>query len=230
MPAEYRPLKALPNPNSPVLITERQLALQISALAKSLAPRLRELDNPLLLILAKGGNIFGEHLAIALNDTDPELPFELSHVRYKSRMEVSDDSPNEPFLDEEEYRFPDVTGRNVIVVDDVADSLHTGVVVERDVATRGGTVTDMVVAVEKYPEDEFKGTVRKFEFNGAVAIHALVQSPALWLFGYGMDNGSDATEAEDRARKDILVNWPWEKKHWPGMVQEYAKRCGDTLI
>ncbi len=227
-PTEYRPIKAIPNPGSSVLVTGEQLRRQIVPLAESLVPRLRELDNPVLLVLAKGGNVFGEQFAIELNSSDPDLQFEMARVRYKSRIEVSDDSPNEPFFDESEGEFPNVEGRNVVIIDDVADSLHTGTIVARDVEEAGGVVTDMIVAVEKYPVDEFKGIVRKHFFRG-VPIHALVQSPALWLYGYGMDNGNDITEDEDRALEDIHVNWPWETEHWPGMVEEYKRRYEQYL-
>ncbi len=229
-PTEYRPIIAVPNPNAPVLVTKEELRRQMIPLAESLVPRIRELDNPVLLVLAKGGIVFGEQLAVELNNCDPELPFQLSRVRYKSRIEVSDDSPSEPFLDETEYEFPEVEGRNVIIVDDVADSLHTGTTVERDVSDRGGTVTDMVVAVEKFPEDEFKGKIRTHSFRGNVKIHALVQSKALWLFGEGMDNGNDETEDEDRALEDIHVNWPWEREHHPEMVEYYLEKYGQNLI
>ena len=223
-PPEYRPHRPVPNPDDHVLVTEQVLNIQIQGLAKHLAPLIRAQQRPILMPIAEGGLVFGQDLAVALNQIDPDLEFDYVPIRYRSRRGVSDSSNQRPYLDEEDYPYPDVDGRNVIPIDDVGDSFHTVVVAEKEVRARGGKVNDVVVAVEKQSPDEFKGHIRTHHLPQNVRLHSLIQIGALWVFKYGMDNGNDATEKEDRAGREIRVNWEFERENHPGMVAELKRR------
>lgn len=228
-PEGYTPFSPIPNPDNPVLVTETEISTQLVKLANHLAPIIRAQNNPILMRIANGGLMFGDDLAIALRKADPELKFEEATIQYRSRRGVGDESDQRPKLDEREHKYPEIEGRNVIFIDDVLDSQHTLVVAEEEARLRGGKVTDIVVAVEKESPDEFKGNIRKHNLPASVRTHALVKTMALWLYKYGMDNGNDETEAEDRAGREIRVNWDFENKFHPGMVAELRRRYTEKL-
>lgn len=228
-PEPYRPFRPIPNPDNPVLVTEEQIRSQLTQLATNLVPVIRAQNNPLLVRIANGGLMFGNDLAAELHKIDPELQFEEATIRYRSRRGVGDESDQRPFLDEADYVYPDVEGRHVMFIDDVLDSQYTLVVAEEEARARGGKVTDVLVAVEKESPDEFKGHIRKHHLPEGVRTHALVQTMALWLYKYGMDNGNDKTEAEDRAGREIRVNWEFENEAHPGMVAELRRRFQEKL-
>ena len=228
-PEPYRPFRPIPNPDNPVLVTEAQIRAQLTLLATNLAPIIRAQNNPILMRIANGGLMFGDDLATELRKIDPELQFEEATIRYRSRRGVGDESDQRPLLDETEYPYPDVEGRNVMFIDDVLDSQFTLVVAEEEARARGGKVTDVLVAVEKESPDEFKGHIRKHLLPAGIRTHALVKTMALWLYKYGMDNGNDKTEAEDRAGREIRVNWDFENEVHPGMVAKLRERFQEKL-
>ncbi|MGB3019690.1 MAG: phosphoribosyltransferase family protein [Microgenomates group bacterium] len=228
-PEPYRPFRPIPNPDNPVLVTEAEIRAQLPLLAKQLAPLIRAKNYPILMKIANGGLMFGDDLAVELRKVDPELEFEEATIRYRSRRGVGDESDQRPILDETDCVYPDVDGRNVMFIDDVLDSQYTLVVAEEEARARGGKVTDVIVAVEKESPDEFKGHIRKHYLPEGVRTHALVRTMALWLYKYGMDNGNDKTEAEDRAGREIRVNWDFENEDHPGMVVELRRRFQQKL-
>ena len=228
-PEPYRPFRPIPNPDNPILVSEAEISAQLVKLANHLAPIIRAQNNPILMKIASGGLMFGGDLATALREVDPELQFEEAKIRYRSRRGVGDESDQRPVLDETEDEYPDVEGRNIIFIDDVLDSQYTLVVAEEEARSRGGKVTDVIVAVEKESPDEFKGHIRKHHFPAGIRTHALVKTMALWLYKYGMDNGNDETEAEDRAGREIRVNWDYERAKHPGMVVELRRRYQEKL-
>lgn len=225
----YRPYRPVPNPDNPVLVTEQELRAQLPLLARELAPFIRAQNNPILLKIASGGLMFGDDLAIELRKVDPDLEFEEATIRYRSRRGVGDESDQKPLLDETEHPYPDVEGRNVMFIDDVLDSQFTLVVAEEEARARGAKVSGVIVAVEKESPDEFKGHIRKHHLPAGVRTFALIRTMALWLFKYGMDNGNDITEAEDRAGREIRVNWDFENEAHPGMVAELRRRFQEKL-
>ena len=148
-PEPYQPFRPLPNPDNPVLVTEKQIRAQLTLLAQDLAPIIRAQNNPILMKIANGGLMFGNDLASELRRIDPELEFEEATIQYRSRRGVGDKGDQRPVLDESTYPYPDVEGRNVFLLDDVIDSQFTIVDAEKEARARGGKVTDVVVAVEK---------------------------------------------------------------------------------
>ena len=98
---------------------------------------------------------------------------------------------------------------------------------DTDVLKRGGLVTDLAFAAVKPIEDRFKGLIRTHNLRQSIRVWPLTKVPPVWLYKYGMDNGVKATEAEDRAGREIRANWESEMQKYP---EAYAYHLKQALL
>ena len=222
---EYKPHLAVPDPRTPILVSGREILSQLPILGQTLRPVVSSLRRPILIWIANGGKQFAEDLIDHIPLVDGERGFDVGIVQYRSRVGVEGHNEAGIMLDETEYPFPDVVGRDVFGLDDVLDSAETVCEFDAEVRRRGGLVTDLAFAAEKPTEDRFKGLIRTHNLRKSIRIWSLTQVPPLWLFKYGMDNGKAETEAEDRAGREIRVNWEYEKEHNPEAYAYYLRQA-----
>lgn len=222
---EYQPHFAVPDPRTPILVSEGEILSQLPILGNALRPVISNLRRPILIWIANGGKQFAEDLINNIPLVDEDRGFDVGIVQYRSRTGVEEHSKDGIVLDESVYPFPDVTDRDVLGLDDVLDSGETGCKFDGDVARRGGAVTDLAFAAVKPEVDAFKGLVRLHEIPKKIRIWALSSVQALWLKRYGMDNGVKATEEQDRAGRRIEVNWAFEKETYPEAYAYYLRQA-----
>lgn len=222
---EYKPHLAVPDPRTPILVSEREILSQLPILGRTLRPVISSLRRPILIWIANGGKQFGEDLIEHIPLVDGERGFDVGIVQYRSREGIEGRSEAGIVLDETEYPFPNVTGRDVFGLDDVLESTETVCEFDAEVRRRGGLVTDLAFAAEKPREDPFKGLIRTHNLRRSIRVWSLTKVPPVWLFKYGMDNGVKATEAEDRAGREIRANWEFERKTYPEAYAYYLKQA-----
>lgn len=222
---EYKPHLAVPDPRTPILVSEAEILSQLPILGLAMRPTISSLRRPIMIWIANGGKLFGEDLIEHIPLVDGERVFDVGIVQYRSRVGVEGHSEAGIVLDESEHPFPDVAGRNVIGLDDVLESAETACEFDAEVERRGGLITDFAFAAEKPKRDRFKGLVRTHNLRESIRVWSLTRVPPIWLFKYGMDNGEAATEADDRAGREIRVNWEFEKKRYPEAYAYYLKQA-----
>lgn len=222
---EYKPYAALPDPRTEILVSREEIDSQLPVLGKALRPVISSLRRPIFIWIANGGKPFAKDLIKNIPIIDGEPIFDVGVVQYRSRDGVEGHSETGIVLDESEYPFPDVEGRDVFGLDDVLESGETGCEFDTDVLRRGGLVTDLAFAAVKPIDDRFKGLIRTHDLRKSIRVWPLTEVPPVWLYKYGMDNGVKATEAEDRAGREMRVNWEFEKKTYPEAYAFYLKQA-----
>lgn len=222
---EYKPHLAVPDPRTPILVSEREILSQLPILGQTLRPVISSLRRPMLIWIANGGKPFAIDLIENIPIVNGEPSFDVGIVQYRSREGIEGHSEAGIMLDETTYPFPDVAGRDVLGLDDVLESGETACKFDTDVRIRGGLVTDLAFAAEKPKEDRFKGLIRTHDLRKSIRVWALTKVQALWLKRYGMDNGDKRTEEEDRKGRCIEVNWEFEKRMHPEAYAYYLRQA-----
>ena len=95
---EYKPHLAVPDPRTPILVSEREILTQLPILGRTLRPVISSLRRPILIWIANGGKQFGEDLIEHIPLVDDERGFDVGIVQYRSREELKDTAKQELYL------------------------------------------------------------------------------------------------------------------------------------
>jgi hypoxanthine phosphoribosyltransferase len=152
----------------PVLISEDDIALRVSALARAIAPRKPEIAIPILV----GGFVFAADLVRALAREGAQLETEFLWLRSYGN-ERSGSSAVSLLAGPSE----NVRGKNVLLIDGVLDVGRTIVKAQQLLEAAGAKSITTVVIVDKGRED----AIAKADFSGFTDVNE-------FIVGYGMDD------------------------------------------
>ncbi|NPU95142.1 MAG: hypoxanthine-guanine phosphoribosyltransferase [Gammaproteobacteria bacterium] len=152
------------------LWTAQQVEESIARIAQTISADLGD-KNPLVLVVMKGGMVFGGRLLMQL-----QFPLELEYVhvsRYGSGLSGGADmlwkvAPP-----------PSLAKRHVLVVDDILDEGVTLSAIMQACASQGAKSVKSVVLVDKQHDRKADADFR--------ADYTCLEIPDRYIFGYGMD-------------------------------------------
>ena len=154
--------------HSEVLFTREQLDTEIARMGREIDAAL-DGEHPVFLTVMHGALIFAGQLAFAIRT---DLEFDYVHAtRYRGETSGSELH----WLREPQA---DMTGRTVLLVDDILDEGHTLKAVRDDCLRRGARRVLIVSLCTKRHDRLAEGIAA--DFNG-------VELPDRYVFGYGMD-------------------------------------------
>lgn len=160
------------NPEIRVLFDEEAIAVRVDAIAKAISQ-----DNPhdlLVVAVLKGSFIFAADLARALHRAGSAPEMEFLHLSSYGRGTVS--SGEVKILRDIES---DVTGRDVILVDDILESGRTLRFASDMIAKRGAKSVRVAALLDK---PGHRKTDIQSDYTG-------FECPDKFVVGYGMDMG-----------------------------------------
>ncbi len=151
-----------------ILFDEETIARRVAELGEALT-REYEGKNPLFLCVLKGASVFFADLIRAV-----ETPIEIDFLHAKSYVGTS--SSGEVVL--EMTALDDVTGRNVVVVEDIVDTARTLSLVKKELSARGAKSVRTAALLDKPSRRvvrDFKADYTGFEIDD------------YFVVGYGLD-------------------------------------------
>ena len=197
---EFPTYKIESDPESDLLIDRSSIERQARQFVYHFVKELPKLHKPIFIWLRDGAEMFSQDLQTAFKKVMQEVEF--VGVNYKLYEGMVARAQAE--LDETEFPFPDVAGRAVILVDDVADTIKTAHSFIGQVQERGGTVTDAVFMVEKPESSPWRSQIREKPWPKNIRKWSLFAVDDLWLQGNGMDtNGIGREDPNVIWRRDM---------------------------
>lgn len=162
--------------------TEAEVTTRIDELAREIIARYSG-QNPLFVCMLRGGAPFATRLMFAIERADPNFCPEMDYITTKTYGNARVDKQPELLTDVQPGTT--VTGRTVILLDDVLDKGVTAEFASQVMHSKGAAQVDLIVLAQKNRErTAFKeATLYGFE------------APEDWLTGMGMDNASEAKES-----------------------------------
>jgi len=149
--------------------TEQQIDRAIEAVAQKIEADLAD-KNPLVLVVMKGGLMFGARLMMSLR-----FPLEMDYIHAtRYGMETSGSELLWKVLPQHSLE-----GRHVLVVDDILDEGQTLYKILESFKTQSVASLHCAVLVDKVHD-------RKYE-PGFKADYTCLEVPDRFVFGYGMD-------------------------------------------
>lgn len=151
------------------LWTGQQIERAIEAVANTIEQDLSE-HNPLVLVVMKGGMMFGSSLCLKLR-----FPLEVDYVHVtRYGMETSGS--------ELHWKVPpqhSIAGRDVLVLDDILDEGQTLYKLLQSCREQGVASVRCAVLVDKLHDRKYKADFK--------ADYTCLEVPDRYVFGYGMD-------------------------------------------
>lgn len=158
----------LPKEVERILFTREQIAERVRALAETLTGEYADKD-PLFLCVLKGASVFFGDLI-----REFEAPLEIDFLRASSY--VGTDSSGTVSL--ETSAIPDISGREVVLVEDIVDTARTLSLLKKELETRGAASVRTVCLLDKPSRrvvPDFSADYTGFEIED------------LFVVGYGLD-------------------------------------------
>ncbi|MFZ2059198.1 MAG: phosphoribosyltransferase family protein [Acidimicrobiales bacterium] len=177
-----------------ILYTESEVDARIAAMAVDITRNYKGTDT-LFVALLNGALPFTAKLMRAIQHHDPHFHPNVQSMivsRYGSSRE-----PGKPHLVTDlppDYRV--LTGRHVVLLDDLVDGGGTTDLTERHLQGYGAEKVERIVLVKKLKKPPVKCSLAMYGF----------EAPDLWLTGMGMDNAHLAPEANRWAGWIAIAN------------------------
>lgn len=138
--------------------------------------------SPLFVALLRGAAPFASKLMFEITRQAPNYHPELDYMMVSTYG--SGKTAGEPQIITDLAPTTSITGRDVVIIDDVLDKAVTAHFVMDHLAKRGAAQTHLAVLVTKQ-------TKRRYPIT---ADYSCFDLPDLWLIGMGMDDGDKGTE------------------------------------
>lgn len=151
-----------------ILFTKEQISERVKALGETLTREYKE-KNPLFLCVLKGASVFFCDLIREI-----ETPLEIDFLRASSY--VGTDSSGKVEL--ETSAIPDISGREVVLVEDIVDTARTLSLLKAELSGRGALSVKTVCLLDKPSRrvvPDFSADYTGFEIED------------LFVVGYGLD-------------------------------------------
>jgi len=170
-------------PYKELLISNADIAKRIDEMAAEIIKRYKG-KNPLFVCLLRGGAPFATRLMFAISRLDPNFQPELDYMTVKTYGDEREGRPSKLIMDV--APITDVSGRHIILLDDVLDKGFTASFAhEHFINTHDAVGVDLVVLVQKKRERTIYQNASLYGFEG----------PDVWLTGMGMDDARIGKEA-----------------------------------
>jgi len=165
-----------------ILYSESQVAARIKEMAEQIAEAY-DPHNTLFVSLLNGGAPFTFQLVRAIQDKQPDFHPNVQYMmvsRYGAHRE-----PGElQIITDLPPAYRDLSGRNVILLDDLLDQGGTLAFTKQHLLDYGAEMVDCVVLVKKRRQPAVDFELAMFGF----------EAPDEWIIGMGMDDSSQRPE------------------------------------
>ena len=184
-----------------VLIRERRVKKIIKSLAKEIATDYSNEDALILLVILRGAARFGQELATELHKLGLENIF--IHYLFVESYGNGIESNRDPKITS---KVPNIENRHVLVVEDLADTLHTLARLEEELLKLLPASLAAVVMLEKAGAAERAVAMLKY-------VGETIEN--VWIWGFGINTTDDEGRAnphimwknpDDSTKVDKLVN------------------------
>lgn len=165
-----------------ILYTADQVQQRIEEMAQEIITRFSD-DKPLFVCLLKGAVPFTSQLMSAITRLEPAFHPEVIYIHTSAYG--ANRTASEPTVFGS-IEASDVTGRDIVVLDDCLDKGITSMETKRRLLEHGATTVHLVVLANK---DVVRDGIDPPLISGFV-------TPNVWLTGMGMDDADDAPEAQ----------------------------------
>lgn len=176
------------------LISEAELTEHIDKLAGEIIQKFTG-QNPLFICLLRGGMPFTAQLMFAITKQDPHFHPELDYMTVSSYG--SELTASEPRIVMDISYKSEITGRPVIVVDDMIDKGSTYIFTKKHLQNKGAESVYLAALVQRKAVESREFDADFYCFN--------VDSQQ-WLTGMGLDDPRIAKEANRWARYIAIAN------------------------
>ncbi len=149
--------------------SEQQIERAIDQIAIRIAEDLND-QNPLVLVVMKGGLVFGARLLTRLR-----FPLEVDYV-HATRYGMATSGADLNWIVPPQH---DVKGRHLLIVDDILDEGQTLYKVIASCKEQGAASVKCAVMVDKQHDRKYKSDFK--------ADYTCLDVPDRYVFGYGMD-------------------------------------------
>lgn len=159
------------------LISSDRIQDRIAVMGEELSAHYANLGTVHVITVLSGAMRFGVELSGAMQDADPSLVMTDDQVKLNSYSGMASSgvvrSISEPHID--------ITGRHVLVAEDIIDSGLTLRWLVGNLKRRGAATIEVAAAFRKEVPH------RTADFLGSTAIHAGFEIPDRFVVGYGLD-------------------------------------------
>lgn len=176
------------------LISEAELTEHINKLAGEIIQKFAG-QNPLFICLLRGGMPFAAQLMFAITRQDPHFHPELDYMTVSSYG--SELAASEPRIVMDISYKSEITGRPVIVVDDMIDKGSTYTFTKKHLENKGAQQVYLAALVQRE-------SVKSREFDAD--FHCFSVDSQAWLTGMGLDDPRIGREANRWAQYVAIAN------------------------